>query len=274
MKKILLFVMFFIIGYFFIEKNESNDVVEDGVCISYIDLDDRFNDLNGGIIFLDNQNEYVYNEEYVVNEFSPYSTFKIVSTLLGLQGGVVDDLSSQMNYSGTTYWYDKWNNNVTLEEAFDYSCVWYYYQLIHHLDIDYIDSYLKLLSYGNLNISEFEGNGKNIQYDLNGFWLDSSLKISPREQVYVLQTIFESSMLFDSDHIILLKELMNIDGTSIYGKTGSGNDQSWFVGFFENNSDIIYFACFIDNGSSSEVKSLCIDLIDKYIKNNPTTKID
>lgn len=43
------------------------------------------------------------------------------------------------------------------------------------------------MDYGNKDISEWEGSNINSYEELNGFWLSSSLKISPLQQVKVLK---------------------------------------------------------------------------------------
>lgn len=52
---------------------------------------------------------------------------------------------------------------------------------------------LDRLSYGNCDISDWNGglNTNNNNRALTGFWLESSLLISPKEQVEVLERIFD-----------------------------------------------------------------------------------
>lgn len=48
------------------------------------------------------------------------------------------------------------------------------------------------LQYGNCDISDWEGqlNTNNNNRALTGFWIESSLTISPKEQVEVMERIF------------------------------------------------------------------------------------
>lgn len=43
--------------------------------------------------------------------------------------------------------------------------------------------------------------------ELNGFWLGSSLKISPYEQVEVISKIFEGKSFYDNENVEILKKL-------------------------------------------------------------------
>lgn len=51
---------------------------------------------------------------------------------------------------------------------------------------------LNRLSYGNGDISDWEGrlNTNNKNRAMTGFWIESSLLISPREQTEVMERIF------------------------------------------------------------------------------------
>ena len=85
--------------------------------------------------------------------FPPCSTFKIVSTLMGLDGGGLADLNARLGYDGTKYEYDTWNRDLTLSEAFRFSCVPYYKKLTGRLEKTYVQEVLGRLGYGNRDIS-------------------------------------------------------------------------------------------------------------------------
>ena len=89
------------------------------------DLGDIFQGINGCAVVYSPANEqcFLYNEDMCNQEASPYSTFKIISALSGLQNGVIVDESSKMNYSGKAYGNADWNGDLTLEEAFRKSCI-------------------------------------------------------------------------------------------------------------------------------------------------------
>lgn len=55
-----------------------------------------------------------------------------------------------------------------------------------------IQEELNRLEYGNCDISDWEGrlNTNNSNPVLTGFWIESSLLISPKEQVEVMEHIF------------------------------------------------------------------------------------
>lgn len=115
---------------------------------------------------------------------------------------------------------------------------------------------LNTLSYGNCDITQWKGSGINPLEELNGFWLDSSLKIPPLEQVDVLSKIFEDNSIYSNETIAILKSILLVDvpgEQKIYEKTGSGpNGQGWFVGFTETNNRNEYFAIYLDDTAKKE----------------------
>lgn len=235
------------------EKTERKEVSE-----KTIDLSEAFQDINGcAVIYSPAQEEYsFFNEDMCRQEESPYSTFKIISALSGLQNGIIVDESSTMGYDGTDYGNLEWNGDLTLEEAFQKSCIWYFRKVIDSIGKDKIQEELNELQYGNCNISEWNGSSINPMEMLNGFWLDSSLKISPLEQVGVLQRIFEGKSDYDSYNIEILKRIMLVDQSDtqkIYGKTGTGgNGEAWFVGFSESKEERKYFAIYLKDSEQRE----------------------
>ena len=178
--------------------------------------------------------------------FIPCSTFKIVSTLMGLDSGMVSGKSARLGYDGQKHEYEAWNRDVTLQEAFQASCVWYYKKLVGKLDKSYVQRTLDRLHYGNADISVWNRNGHNV------FWIESSLLISPEEQVAVLADIFSGGAGFRPEHVAILRDCMDagtVGDFRMYGKTGTGRNhntnflESWYVGFVEiPGKDRVFFA--------------------------------
>ena len=227
-----------------------------------IDLKKYFDDLNGTIIFYNPENEkyIVYNEQLSEKPSSPCSTFKIFSTYVGLLTNHIDPENSLRRWNGTKYWMNEWNRDIDLDNAFKYSCVWYYRRVIDDIGQETMQQYLNEYNYGNKDISDWKGdlNTNEPSYDLKGFWIESSLKISPKEQTQVISKIFadlqkanNQAVINEMKHVMLAYE--NTDqNLKIYGKTGYGvvNDEpadAWFVGMYEVNGKTNYFALRLDN---------------------------
>ena len=82
-------------------KNSSVETVQK-------DYSSCFNGINGCAVFYDYDKEKydVYNEEQCNTRYSPYSTFKIVAVLEGLNDGVLISKNTKMKYNGEKYPFD------------------------------------------------------------------------------------------------------------------------------------------------------------------------
>lgn len=259
------------------DSNDKGDINENTPHIEDVDYSEYFNGINGCAVFYNSDtNTYQYhNKQECEEQVSPCSTFKIISVLVGLEKGVIDSVNSTMNYDDSTYPIDSWNKDLGLKEAFQTSCVWYFRKVIDQVGKDDIQETLNQLGYGNCNISEWDGCGINPLPELNGFWLESSLKISPKEQVEVLANIFNGKTDFAKQSVDILKEVMvnsQNENISIYGKTGSGyNGNAWFVGMVDNKADTYCFAIYlndINNGvSGATAKEIALGIIEQYYTN-------
>lgn len=268
--KVSIFIFTLLCAFLSLGSGKKEEMTADAVTES-IDLDSAFQNMNGcAVIYIPKENRYLfYNEEMCRQEVSPYSTFKVISALSGLENGVLTDETSRMNYNGTMYANTGWNDDLTLKEAFQKSCIWYFKQVVDTVGKDKIKEELDSLSYGNCDVSEWNGSNINPSADLNGFWLESSLKISPLEQVNVFETIFEGKSKYRIANIEIVKELMLAEENGdekIYGKTGSGNGKAWFVGFSETIEERTYFAVYLndntqkDNISGNKAKEIALTI--------------
>ncbi len=248
------------------------------------EMESYFQGIRGCAVFYgpENNTYTVYNPELWEYESSPCSTFKIISSFMGFENGLVDIDNSTRSWDGEAYWNKEWNRDIDIREAFRVSCIWYFRDLIDDLGSETVQSELNRLQYGNCDISDWAGtlNTNNNNLRLRGFWVESSLKVSPRQQVEVLNRIFGEDSIASAETRDNLKSIMLTDlGTDelkIYGKTGWGvkdgrNLDAWFVGMYEENSHTTYFAIRLDDPDnkdaiSTKAREIAIDLIIKFNK--------
>lgn len=252
--------------------------------IQEVDYKEYFDNMKGCAVFFNRDTSVyeIYNRELCEKRSSPYSTFKIISTLIGLENGVINSVDSTMGYDGTIYSNEKWNADLNLKNAFKESCVWYYKKVIDRIGQNKVQKWLDELDYGNRDISQWNGNGTNSFPLLNGFWLDSSLEISPMEQVDILAKILENRTAFSEKNINILKDVMLIQKDSnvtVYGKTGAGKSISagniangWFVGMFESDNGTYYFAVRLTDDkekgvSGLKAKKIALNIVYKHYAN-------
>lgn len=224
------------------------------------DYTEAFQSIRGCAVILDSEsNTYTfYHEDECRTRVSPNSTFKVISALIGIHHQVVTSENSKMDYDGIRYPVDTWNGDLSLAEAFRSSCIWYFRKVIDEVGQEIIQEELNKLSYGNCDVSEWNGSGVNPFPELNGFWIESSLQISPTEQVEILSNIMEGKTIYTESEVEILKSilLLESDGSKkLYGKTGTGTDgTAWFLGFVEKEDSRIYIAIYLDDNTSNEIR--------------------
>ena len=260
--------------------NENETLVATNNIVNYSEY---FQGISGcAVIFDESSNTYsFYNKDRCETEVSPLSTFKIVSALAGLENNVLVNEKNTMEYSGMKYPVDAWNANLSLKEAFETSCVWYFSQVIDMVGQEDIRTMLEEIQYGNCDISEWNGSDVNPLPELNGFWIESSLKISPKQQVITLNYIFSGENNFAVENLDELKNIMyieNLNNGCLYGKTGSGTDgKAWLVGFIEENDSKIYFAVYLEDMNNKDIisgnkaKEIAISILSNEV-NQPETE--
>ncbi len=265
------------------EPDNSSEIIEVVPEMVEADWSSYFNGLNGTAVIYDaaSQKYTIYNRDIAVARSSPCSTFKIISSLIALENGIIEPENSTRKWSGEIFWNEDWNRDIDFYEAFRTSCVWYYRQVVDDIGKDLMQKELNRLQYGNCDISDWEGqlNTNNSNRALNGFWIESSLMISPKEQVEVMERIFGKDSDYSEETQNELKQIMlmpEIDGTdiSIYGKTGMGKSNgivvdAWFTGFAESKTGDIYFCVHLGrtdgmNVSSSLAKEIAIKVASDY----------
>lgn len=251
--------------------------------IADADWSEYFNGLNGTAVVYDvsNKRYIMYNGDLALARRSPCSTFKIISSLIALENGILEPEDSTRTWSGELFWNEDWNKDIDFSEAFRTSCVWYYRQVIDDIGKDMMQKELENLQYGNCDISDWEGrlNTNNNNRALTGFWIESSLMISPKEQVEVMERIFGDNSGYSEETQNELKQVMLVSeqeqtGISIYGKTGMGKAEgivvdAWFTGFAEGTEGKIYFCVHLGrtdgmNVSSSGAKEIAIQIVSDY----------
>ena len=248
------------------EPAEDPATEPETVCV---DWSGYFNGLNGTAVVYDaSEGQYtVYNQELAETRRPPCSTFKIISSLIALENKIIIPENSTRTWSGEIFWNEDWNRDINFSEAFRTSCVWYFRQVVDDIGKERMQRKLDKLRYGNCDISDWEGrlNINNNNRALTGFWIESSLMISPREQVEVMERIFGSGSDYSEETRNELKKVMRLpeqekSGISVYGKTGLGvtdgiTVDAWFTGFAERAEGNVYFCVRLGRTDGMDVSS-------------------
>jgi beta-lactamase class D len=193
-----------------------------------------------------------YNPERTAERRTPASTFKIFNSLAILDAGAVTDEHEVIEWDGVERWVVGWNQDQTLETAFQRSALWVYQELARRVGRDTLHAWLGREGYGNATLGD----------SLEAAWLDGSLRISPEEQITFLRRLRAGDTGFSDRAERIVREIMIADtmsGAVLRGKTGwswrEGENLGWWVGWLErgdslprSSGDTYFFATTVESG--------------------------
>lgn len=156
---------------------------------------------------------------------SPCSTFKVPLALMSFDAGILEDENSAMKWDGTKSSREVWNHDQTASTWMQNSVVWFSQRLTPLLGIDRVKADLSRFDYGNQDVSG----------GLTTAWLDSTLTISPDEQLRFWKRFWREALPVSPHAFAMTKQIVLVDtslaGWTLHGKTGSGSaGLGWFVG--------------------------------------------
>lgn len=175
---------------------------------------------------------------------APCSTFKIPHALIALDAGVVADEQHVLAWDGRERWNPEWNRDHTLSSALRFSVVWYFQRVAAEIGEERMRRALTDLNYGNADISG----------GLTQFWLQSSLAISPEQQVDFLERLYAGQLPFSARAQSIVQQMLVLEergGVILSGKTGSCATDApwtwgWFVGAVTSDRGTSVFATLIE----------------------------
>ena len=232
--------------------------------INLMDLSSYFNGYEGSFVLYDMNNDTwnIYDMDHATLRTAPNSTYKIYDALFGLEEGIIKPGDSVMAWNGADYPFEAWNADQDLYSAMQASVNWYFEEIDKQLGSSTIQNFIRKIGYGNENVSS----------DLSSYWMQSTLKISPVEQVQLLTALHNNNFDFAPKHINAVKNaicLFSSEGKNFYGKTGTGrvdgrDVNGWFVGYIETAGNTYFFATNIqatENATGSKASEISLSIL-------------
>jgi beta-lactamase class D len=188
---------------------------------------------------------------------SPFSTFKIPSSLIALETGVVKDPAERWHWDPAKYpppspapggdYVRLWQQDQDLRTALSRSIVWFFREVANRVGEPRMKQWLATFDYGNQDVSG----------GLDRFWLGSSLRISPDEQVAFLARLQRGEFPVAKRNLELVQEILAQEagpGWRLVAKTGSSSTgEGWLVGWVERAGGGCAFALHLDAASHDEM---------------------
>ena len=171
--------------------------------------------------------------------YIPASTFKMLNALIGIQHHKTSP-NEVFKWDGQKRAFRSWEKDLTLAEAMQASAVPVYQELARRIGLELMASEVKRVGYGNQNIGT----------QVDNFWLVGPLEITPVEEVKFAYALAKQQLPFDPSTQQQVKDMLlieNVQGTSIYAKSGWGMDVNpqvgWWTGWVEQpNGQVTAFS--------------------------------
>ena len=235
-----------------------------------IDCSRHFKEANieGSILIysLKNKKVFEHNPQRNATAFPVASTFKILNSLIALEAGAIASDLALLTWDGIPRMLPPCNQDLNLREAYKHSAVWFYQVLARRVGYAEIKQLIKNANYGNQNVGD--------PADIDQFWLNGNLQITPQEQVSFLRRLYENDLPFSERSLALVKDIMIAEKTPNYtlrAKTGwYGFGQAdkqqigWYVGYVETPDNVYFFATNLDlktekqGGDRLKITRLCL----------------
>lgn len=187
---------------------------------------------------------------------TPASTFKIAISLMGYDSGIlVDEHAPTLPFrNGYIDWNPKWREATDPAGWIKNSVIWYSQQVTTKLGAARFQRYAESFNYGNHDVSGDRGRNNGLTLA----WINSSLKISPVEQVAFLRDVVNRKLPLTANAYDMTSRILKLETTAngweVYGKTGTGfpllrdgttdhaHAYGWFVGWATKGQRTIVFA--------------------------------
>ena len=185
---------------------------------------------------------------------SPASTFKVPLSLMAFDAGVLKNERSTIKWDGKKTARKEWNRDQTAASWMKYSVVWFSQRLTPKIGIKRLVDYLTIFQYGNQNMSG----------GITQAWLQSSLLISPDEQLRFWRRFWREEFPVSKHAYDMTKKITLIgrsrSGWTLHGKTGSGamvsdkgkllRGTGWFVGHIgRGDKEYVFVTQYTDRGT-------------------------
>jgi len=181
----------------------------------------------------------VYNMSLDTTRFSPASTFNIPLSLIAMQIGVVTDEMMTIPVENSDSINKVTSKQMNIVDAFKQNSFPFFCNVTNKINHDTLAVWMERLSYGN------KTTGKN----LDSFWMNNRLKISPDEQLGLLKHLYFDQLPFRKSVHLLVRELMVKEDNSAYKlsycsastKDENNNNVFWCIGWVEENRHVYFF---------------------------------
>lgn len=202
--------------------------------------------VKGSILLYDLEGDKFYSNdfEWAQSGHLPASTYKITSSIIALETGKINNDSTVLIWNREPRRLEIWEQDLTLKDAFHFSCVPCYQEVARNIGVIQMKEYLDKLDYGNIIVDTT---------NVDMFWLEGDSRITQFQQIDFLKRFYLSDLPISERTETIMKRMMLMEENEYYRLTGKRgmsvtNDlfNGWFVGYIEVQEKVYFFATNIE----------------------------
>lgn len=210
----------------------------------------------------------VYNLGEAQHRYLPAGTFLIMVAMAGLETGVISDtnmvLKADTSADGKTF-----SSDLTMAQAFHTVNIPWFREIVRRIGQPKMEYWVDSVYYGN----------KVIGTEMDSFWLNNTLKISPDEQMGLLERMYYGKLAFQPRSQRLVKALMvkkysHNDTLCYQTGFGQGKDQQigWITGWYKKNNHPYFFVLLTRTPDSpGNLKEKSFNILNSVLKDEGLT---
>jgi beta-lactamase class D len=229
--------------------------------------------VNGSFGLFDNTQGHftIYNlPRYRDSAYVPGGTFNILSSLVGIQTGVVKDDSAILHWDPSLIIRSDCPNDRSLRSFFQYPCTFAFEELCRRIGKDTLKKWIDSLGYGN----------KDTGGGADSFWINGHLKITADEQLGLVKKLYFEQLPFFQRTQRIVRGMMQMANNSNYQlsyKTGHGNSMQeergkahavgWVMGWIEENKHPYFFVVNLESANSNmDMEKIGVDILRSILR--------
>lgn len=212
----------------------------------------------------------IYNIGKVQYRYPPAGTFLIMDAMAGLETGVISDTNMTLKPDTSSAGGSQFSSNLTMAQAFRTTNIPWFQEVSRRIGQAKMEYWIDSVYYGN----------KVVGTQMDRFWLDNTLQISPDEQMGLLEKLYYSKLAFQPRSQRLVKSLMikkqSYSDTLSY-QTGFGKDKNdqigWIIGWYKKTNKPFFFVLqTIAPDSLKDVQKKSFDILYKIFQDKEWLK--
>ncbi|MDE3212350.1 MAG: class D beta-lactamase [Bacteroidota bacterium] len=181
----------------------------------------------------------VYNMKVDTQRITPGSSFEIVNAMIGLESNKILDEKMVVKWDGVQRPDTQWNKDLDMKQAFSLGAVPYFQEVARRVGRDTMKYWIDTLHYGNMDLSG----------PIDSFWLNNTLKVSPDEQLGLMEKLYFDQLPFERRTQDIVSEAMLKEDNTLYkfsyhagwGTDPASNPIGWLQGWIVENRHVYFF---------------------------------